>query len=128
MSDKKRSLIVENDIPTAMMMVSSLTQAGCDVEVARTGQKAMELAFEQRFNVIVLDADSPAVNASEICGELKQRHISCNTPIIFVSRLASIENQQRAFELGAVDFIEKPFDVGEFVSRILLHLEESTLA
>lgn len=125
---KAKVLMVENETPVAMLMVSALTRAGCDVEVARTGQKGMELAFKQRFDVIVLDMDSPAVSAAEICDELKQRHISYQTPIVFLGSQAAIEDQQRAFELGAADFIEKPFDAREFVSRILLHLEESTLA
>lgn len=120
-------LVVENETPVAMMMVSSLTQAGCGVEVARTGQKGMELAFEQRFDVIVLDVDSPAVNAAGICGELKQRHISCQTLIVFLGNQATIEDQQRAFELGATDFITKPFEAGDFVSRVLSLVEETSL-
>lgn len=128
MCGKVKILLVESETPLAMMLVASLAQAGCDVQVARTGEKGMELAFEQRFDVIILDADSPTVNAMEICSELKQRHISYQTPIVFIRSRATIEDQQRAFELGAADFIEKPFDVKDFISRVLSQLEESTLA
>jgi len=54
----------------------------------------------------------------EICHELKQRHISRNTPIIFVTGQPLGENRQRALELGAVDYIEKPFEASDFVFRI----------
>jgi DNA-binding response OmpR family regulator len=56
-----------------------------------------------------------------ICRELKQRHISHRTPIVFVTGRPYEEDRRLAFELGAVDYIEKPFDSTDFISRILSH-------
>jgi DNA-binding response OmpR family regulator len=126
--NQARILIVEDDTPLAMMMVSLLTRAGCDTLVARTGEKGMELALTQKFDLITLDVDLPDMNGFEICSELKQRHLSSRTPIVFVSGRTSEEDRQRAHEVGAVDFVEKPFDAVEFISRILSHFREDTLA
>jgi DNA-binding response OmpR family regulator len=127
MKGKTKILIVEEDTPAAMMMVNLLTQAGCDVMVANTGGKGMELAQENKFDVIVLAVDLPDASGFEICGELKQRHLSRRTPIILIADGACNEGRQRAPELGVVDYIVKPFDAREFAARILSHVTQRAL-
>lgn len=119
MSFKAKILIIEDDTPVAMMMVHALSCAGCDALVANTGEKGMELARENKFDLITLDVDLPDISGFEICSELKQRHLSCHTPIVFISVRLCEKDRQRAFDLGAVDYITKPFDAMDFVSRIL---------
>jgi len=111
-----------------MLMVSLLTQAGFNVEATAKGRKGMEMAGQQKFDLIVLETDLPDLSGYKICAELKQRHISYRTPVVFLSDQHGNEYRERALELGAADFIEKPFDGREFISRVLSHLEESTLA
>ena len=118
MSEKAKILVMDSQTPMAMMMVSLLTKAGFEVTATHNGHKGFELATENRFDLIALEVDLPGMNGFELCGELKQRHISYQTPIIFVSRRSSIESQQRALELGAADFIEKPFEAHDFIARI----------
>jgi len=119
MSFKAKILIIEDDTPVAMMMVHALSCAGCDALVANTGEKGMELARENKFDLITLDVDLLDISGFEICSELKQRHLSCHTPIVFISVRLCEKDRQRAFDLGAVDYITKPFDAMDFVSRIL---------
>jgi len=121
-------LVVESEIPTAMMVTSLLTQAGFDVRFAAKGRKGLEIAQDQKFDLIVLETVLPDLSGLKICAELKQRHISYRTPVVFLSDQHGNEYRERALELGAADFIEKPFDGREFISRVLSHLEESTLA
>ena len=116
---KAKILIIEDDTPVAMMMVNVLSRAGCDVRVANTGQKGMELARENKFDLITLDVDLPDISGFEICSELKQRHLSYHTPIVFVSGRPCENDRQRGLDLGAVDYITKPFDARDFVSRLL---------
>ena len=116
---KAKILIIEDDTPVAMMMVNVLSRAGCDVRVANTGQKGMELARENKFDLITLDVDLPDISGFEICSELKQRHLSYHTPIVFVSGRPCENDRQRGHDLGAVDYITKPFDARDFVSRLL---------
>ena len=125
MKKKKKILIVENGIPTAMMMVSLLTQAGFDVEAAAKGQKGMEIAQEQKFDLILLETILPDMSGFTICADLKQRHISYRTPIVFLSDQRGDEYREQALELGAVDYITKPIESFDLVSRLLSHVREA---
>ncbi|MGD0253905.1 MAG: response regulator [Verrucomicrobiota bacterium] len=120
---KARILIVEDDTPLAMMMVHVLSCASCDVLVANTGKKGLEFAQENRFDLIALDTDLPDINGLEICSELKQRHLSRHTPVIFVSGRIGEQDVERGLEVGAVDYIEKPFEMTDFVFRIISHVK-----
>jgi DNA-binding response OmpR family regulator len=120
MKGKTRILVVEDDTPLAMLMVHVLCRAGCDVEVAQTGQKGMELAREKKFDLIIVDLD---LTGFEICHEIKQRHTSCRTPIIFISVHPGEEDRRRAVELGAVDYVVKQFEAQGFINRILACLK-----
>ena len=120
---KPRILIVENQTAAAMLMVSVLAQAGCDVTVANTGKKGIELASENKFDLVVLAADLPDVSGFSIVKELKQRHLSRRTPIIFVASQSSEEDRRRSLELGATDYIAKPFSASDFTRRILSHVK-----
>ncbi len=121
MKEKAKILIVEDDTAAAMMMVHVLSRAGCDVLVAFTGKKGLELAQQDRFDLIALDANLPDISGLEICSELKQRHLSRRASIVFISERSCEKDRQRALELGAMDYIIKPFDAADFVFRILTH-------
>lgn len=128
MSEKAKILLAEHDMPVAMWMISILTRAGYDVEPVFTGHKALAIGKERKFDLIILDTELPGINGYEICRELKQRHISWKTPVVFVSANSDIENQQHALEIGAVDFIEKPFNEDEFTTRIFSAFSQTTVA
>jgi DNA-binding response OmpR family regulator len=119
---KANILIVEDDAPLAKMLVCLLTRAGCDVMVAHAGIEGMQLAQEIKFSLIALDIDLPDLNGLDICKELQQRHFTRHTPIIFMSGRPLEADIQKGLEVGAVDYITKPFGASEFVSRILLHV------
>lgn len=117
---KARILIIEDQMAVAMMMVFLLTRASFDVSVAHTGEKGLVLALETKFDLIVLDTDLfPSINELDVYSELKQRHFTRHTPVVFVSERSSLEDQQRGFDVGAADYITKPFDTSDFVQRIL---------
>ena len=109
MTVKPKILVVDDQMAVALMMVFLLTQAGCDVEMALNGAKALQLAQTEIFDLITLDIDMPGVNGFVLFQSLKQIPHLKDTPMIFVSGNSTIENQQRALDLGAADFIEKPF-------------------
>lgn len=118
---KMRALLVENETPLAMMMVFALTRVGFDVDAVHTGKRGLALAREQRFDVIALDAKLPDADGLELCSELKQRHISRKTPIIFISASSAPEDITESEKRGAVDYIVKPFDMTDFIYRIVFH-------
>ena len=105
-----------------MLMTSLLTQVGIETEAATTGQRALQMAADGHFALITLDLDLPDVSGFEVCRRLKENPFF-HTPIVFVSGRPTEENQQHSHELGASDFIAKPFRADEFVRRLLSHIE-----
>jgi DNA-binding response OmpR family regulator len=120
-SGKIRVLIVVSDTPLAMMMVFTLTRAGCDVDAVHTGKKGLKLACQQRFDLIALEITLPDADGRELCSELKQRHISRKTPVIFISASPLPEKMADAKKLGAADYIIKPFDMTELIYKVIYH-------
>jgi DNA-binding response OmpR family regulator len=118
MSKKIKILVVEDEAEVASLMAFLLTRAGYGVQVALREDDGLELAKQEKFDLIILNVDLPGINGFEICRELKQRHISYHTPIVFVTDRADEASRNKAFALGAVDFIEKPFPADDFIARI----------
>jgi CheY-like chemotaxis protein len=128
MTDKIKILVVDDQMAVALMIVFLLTRVGCQAEAALDAEKALRLAQTQMFDLITLDVDMPGVNGFELFRHLKQIPHLKETPVVFVSGNATIENQQHALDLGAADFIEKPFDTQDFLSRILSLVEATASA
>jgi putative two-component system response regulator len=123
MKKQAKILVVEDHEPTAMLLAVLLTRAGCSVEVASNGKKAMQLAHKGHFQLITLDVDLPDVSGFEIFVRLRKNPSSSTTPILFISGRSDETNWRRGIELGAVDYIEKPFGGPAFTRRILSHLK-----
>jgi len=123
--DKAEILIVEDEASVAMTMRFLLGIAGCRAEIANTKAKAMQMAQTGHFDLITLDVSMPDANGFTLCGELKQNPRLRNTPIVFVSGRCSLEDQQRGLDVGAVDYITKPFETFEFAPRLLSHIQSS---
>lgn len=119
MAAKWKVLIVEDEIPVAMMMVAALTYAGFDVATAHTGQKGLGLATTREFDLITLNVDLPDASGFDICRKLKLTPISRMTPVVFVSARSGEQDLQRGLELGAVDYIVMPFEATDFIFRIV---------
>jgi DNA-binding response OmpR family regulator len=126
MTGKAKILIVEDEAPVAMVIRFLLDQAGCEAEVATTFPKALQLAHEKNFSLITLDVGMPGLDGFSICAQLKQDPRLKDTPIIFISGRATLEDQQHGLEMGAADYIIKPFDSFEFAPRVLSHLKANT--
>jgi CheY-like chemotaxis protein len=128
MTAKVKILVVDDQMPVALMMVFLLTRAGCEAKAATNAEKALRLAQTEVFDLITLDVEMPGSSGFDLFGHFKQIPHLKETPVVFVSGNATIENQQHALDLGAADFIEKPFDTQDFLSRILSLVEETATA
>ena len=125
MRDKTKILVVDDQVAVVTMIRFLLTRAGCETQGALDAEKALRLAQTEVFDLITLDVEMPGSSGFDLFMDLKQIPRLVETPIVFVGGNASIENQQRALDLGAADFIEKPFDTQDFLSRILSLVEET---
>jgi len=121
MTDKAKILVIDDEPGVLTLMGRALSQAGCDVVLADTGEKGMEVAHENRFDLAVLDVNLPDTTGFDIASDLKQRHISLQTQIVFITGEPREEDRQRSKKLGAADYIAKPFDMQNFAKRILSH-------
>ena len=124
MTGKGKILVIEDDPGVMMLMVSRLTQAGCDVEAAWDAQTGMEKALADDFDLITLDVNLLGISDFEIFRRLRENPFF-QTPIVFISNRSSKHYVQNGLELGAVDYIIKPFDAQDFVSRILSHVSDN---
>ena len=122
MNGAKKILVVDDSQPVASIITYLLTQIGMKVQTAWNATKAIQLAKDETFDLVFLDVNMPGMDGFDLYERLRQFPSLEKTPMIFISGVASDENREKASELGAVDFIEKPFSPAEFVERTLAHL------
>jgi DNA-binding response OmpR family regulator len=117
--------VVDDQIAVAMMMVFILSRAGCQAEAALNAKQALHRVHTESFDLITLDIGMRGLDGLALFLRLKELPQLRETPVIFVTGQATVEDRQRALEIGAADFIQKPFDAIEFVSRVLSLMEET---
>ncbi len=128
MTAKAKILVVDDEIAVGAMIAFLLTRGSCEAETARNAEQALRLAQTKEFDLITLDVELPGANGFDLYQRLREIRKLKKIPICFVSGRPTMENIQRAFDLGAADFIEKPFDTQDFLSRIFSLVEETTVA
>jgi len=114
--------VVEDEAGVSMMMAYLLNHAGCEVQTAWTAKRGMKLAQTRGFDLILLDVSLPGISGFEICRRLKENPFF-QTPIVFVSNRPCEQDIQQSLELGAMDYIKKPFKAADFIFRIISHAE-----
>jgi len=115
-------LIIDDEQSTLDLIQSILLKAGFNVLKASTGEEAFECLENNRINLILLDIMMPDMDGLQLCVSLKSRPESENIPIIFLTALSDQENIVNSFAAGAVDYITKPFEVGELLARINVYI------
>ena len=119
---KKRVLIVEDDLNLSAIMRENLLFEGFDVDAVSDGAQALSCAERFLPDLIVLDIMLPGVNGFELCGALRRRG---QTPILIVSARSQHVDKMRGLNLGADDYITKPFELDEFLARVNAILRRS---
>lgn len=114
-----RILVVEDDPPIAAGIVRGLTHAGFAVELASDGERGAAVGLTGDFALAVLDLMLPGQGGFEVLAQWRGR---ISTPVIVLTARTDLESRLRAFELGAVDYLPKPFWVEELVARIRARL------
>jgi two-component system phosphate regulon response regulator PhoB len=120
-----RILVVEDEPDIAQTLAYNLRQSGHDVVLTDTGRRAVELAYEQRPDLILLDVMLPDISGIEVCRMLRSNPISRVTPIMMVTACDAEIDRVVAFELGVDDYVTKPFSVRELALRVRAILRRS---
>ncbi|PHV05524.1 diguanylate cyclase response regulator [Janthinobacterium sp. BJB412] len=116
-----RILVVDDAMENIQILHQAL-RGEHDVLFALSGEKALELAHQQLPDLILLDAMMPGMDGYAVCAALKASAEAHDIPVIFVTALSQPEDETRALEAGAVDFISKPFNVAVVRARVRTQL------
>ena len=123
-----RILVVDDEPDVLELVVYHLEKEAYRVDVADTGDKALKMARENLPSLLVLDLMLPGINGLEICRLLKRDPKTRDIPILMLTARAAEEDRIKGLELGAHDYVTKPFSPRELVLRIknLLRLTEKS--
>jgi two-component system copper resistance phosphate regulon response regulator CusR len=109
-----RILIVEDEPKTGDHLQRGLSESGFSADLARTGPDGLHLALEQDYDLIVLDVMLPQMDGWTVLGKLRERK---GTPVLFLTARDEIPDRVRGLELGADDYLVKPFAFAELLAR-----------
>lgn len=123
----KRILIVDDEEDTLFFLRERLELEAYEVFVAKDGVEGIEQAIRQFPNIILLDIMMPRKNGYEVCMELKQDIKMRVIPVVMLSAKAQESDIQRGMELGAREYITKPFDLDQLIKRVKEILNEKGL-
>ena len=115
-------LLIVDDAMENIQILNHVLGEEHEILFALTGEKALELAHQHRPDLILLDAVMPGMDGYEVCAALRAADELRDIPVIFVTALTNPEDETRALEAGAVDFITKPFNLAVVRARVRTHL------
>jgi putative two-component system response regulator len=118
------TILIVDDAETNIDILLDILGEEYDVAVAMDGESALEAVDDERPDLILLDIMMPDIDGFEVCKRLKGNPETANIPIVFLSALTEAKEKQRGLDLGAVDFITKPFEVSEIQSKVKKYLTE----
>ncbi len=127
--DRKARILVVDDTPDNLYLMSALLEDEYDVVTAESGTAALEIAASaEPPELVLLDIMMPEMDGYEVMRRLRQNRLTTGIPVIFLTALTSIEEEQFGLDLGAVDYITKPISPPVVLARVKAHLERSASA
>lgn len=122
------TILIVDDNPSNLDVLSeALAGSGWEILVATDGETALDQAEYSQPDLILLDVMMPGIDGFETCHRLKASPLMSEIPVIFMTALSDIGDKVKGFNLGAVDYITKPFEQEEVLARINLHLKLRSL-
>jgi len=119
----KQSILIIDDTPMQIRVLSQILSPLYDVKIAKDGEKGLELARKHSVDLILLDIVMEGISGFEVLAELKRSMATQHIPVIFITSMDSSEDEAKGLSLGAVDYITKPF-MDEIVKlRVGLHMQ-----
>jgi PleD family two-component response regulator len=126
-SDPKKILIVEDDLDLAEMLSAYFRVQGYNVVTASWGEDGVRLVEEDLPDIAVLDIRLPDIDGYEVCRRIRKIRRAQHLPVIFLTEKREREDKLSGLELGAVDYITKPFDIQELRLRVRNALRRSRM-
>ena len=111
-------VIVDDDAETACLLNRLLSQQGYKIQVAENGRQAMDCILNRRPSLVLLDILLPDIDGYSLCQQLKTDALTAEIPVIVLSSLGDSLDKVKAFQVGATDYITKPFAIQEVLVRV----------
>jgi sigma-B regulation protein RsbU (phosphoserine phosphatase) len=121
-SEQESILLVDDNPANLQMLFQTLGTLGCKLLIARNGEGALAIAHKALPDLILLDIMMPGIDGFEVCRRLKADAATQKIPVIFLSALDETADKVRGLQLGAVDYVSKPFQPEEVIARVNTHL------
>ncbi len=122
MSDKPLILVVGDTSESLALLLPILTQTGYQARAAGSGELALAAVAAKAPDLILLDVGMQGMDGPEVCRRLKAREETRHIPVILISAFADVEERVKGLRLGAADYITKPFQTEELLTRVETHL------
>lgn len=122
-STKNGSVLIVDDQPNNIKVISTLLSVKYKIAIANSGEKTLRVLEKFVPDLILLDIMMPEMDGFEVCKKLKSNAKTKDIPIVFLTAKDSKEDVIKGFELGAVDYITKPFHSTEVLARVKNHIE-----
>lgn len=121
-------ILVVDDMPANLrLLTEGLQSRGYEVRPVLSGEAALAVALREPPDLVLLDINMPGLNGYETCTRLKQEARLAAVPVIFLSAMHETVDKVKGFEVGAVDYVTKPFRLEEVEARVRTHLELARL-
>lgn len=117
------SVLVVDDDSSDLSILNRILKSDYTVYFAKSGRAALKRAKENKPDIILLDVIMPDMNGFEVLEELKNSDATRHIPVIFITGLDGVKDEEKGFRLGAVDYITKPFHSAIVKARIKAHLK-----
>jgi PleD family two-component response regulator len=126
--DKKQTILVVDDQTENIDIIVALLKSEYQIKVATEGPTALTIAVSKTSpDLILLDIIMPEMDGFEVCRRLKANSKTSHIPVIFLTGQTKASELVKGFELGAVDYVTKPFNGVELVTRVKTHLTIDSL-
>jgi two-component system, OmpR family, copper resistance phosphate regulon response regulator CusR len=119
----QKILVVEDEVKVANAVKKGLEENGFEVDVAYDGRMGKSLGASNNYDLVILDLNLPHSNGYEVCEVIRRRNN--RVPIIMLTALGGMDDKMQAFEIGADDYLVKPFDFRELLARIRVFLKRA---
>lgn len=119
----QKILVVEDEVKVANAVKKGLEENGFEVDVAYDGRMGKSLGANNNYDLVILDLNLPHSNGYEVCEVIRRKNN--RIPIIMLTALGGMDDKMQAFEIGADDYLVKPFDFRELLARIRVFLKRA---
>ncbi|WP_455200740.1 response regulator [Kaarinaea lacus] len=118
--EQRPKVLVVDDEPFNLEIMEEILEEDYDVSYAKSGSECMDMLTDIMPDVVLLDVNMPGMSGYEVCQQIKENPKTTNIPVTFVSALDTLAERLAGYEVGGDDYICKPFEAGELLSKVTI--------